>query len=132
MDLKRAKQALIDFQQKYESYLEAEQKFQEYQNLPFWKKWFVETVDSPRDHLYECITIHNSTRCAFLIELRMSFFGTTKRIELAVNENYHGYKLDIISKEKRYYLGRVDPNISISAEEILENIRKELAPICIE
>jgi len=132
MNIERAKKALIDFQIKHESYLNAVKQYEDYKNLPFWKKWFITEVREPKHYCYDVCTVHNSTRCSFLIELRMYYSGVHKEITLAVNENNHGYKLNIATKEKSYYLGKVNPNISISAENILENIRKELVSLYVE
>ena len=133
MNIEKAKQALIDFQKKHESYLDAARQYQEYNSLPFWKKWMTKKVESPRrDYLYEDSTIYYSTRCNFIIELRMYYSGSHNEITLAVNEGGHGYKLNIYTGEKSFYLGRVNPIISQNAEEILENIRKELTPLYIK
>lgn len=133
MNLERTKKALIDFQVKHENYLDASQKYQEYKDLPFWKKWFTKKVEAPRrDHLYEEFPIYRSIRGMMTIELRMYFSGVNKEITLAINEGGRGYKVDVNTGEKSYYLGRVNPVITESAEEILEDIRKELAPLYIE
>lgn len=128
MNLKYAKQALIDFQEEHESYLDASQKYKKYQNLPFWKKWVTKTIEPPhRDYLYRNYTVCRSPRGHLVIELRMYYSGENKEITLALNEGNHGYKVNIDTGEKSYYLGKVNPNISIYAEELLEHIRKELA-----
>lgn len=132
MNIEKAKKALIDFQKKHESYLDAAKQYQDYKHLPFWRKWFTTEVREPKHYCYDVCTVHNSTRCSFLIELRMYYSGTNKEITLAVNENNHGYKINIATKEKSYYLGKVDPNISMSAEGLLEDIRKELVSLYIE
>lgn len=131
MNLNYAKQALIDFQMKHENYLDASQKYQEYNNLPFWKKWITKSVEAPRrNYLYEDFPIYKSIRMC--IELRMYFSGTHKEITLAINEGGRGYKLNVDTKEKTYYLGRVNPVITEAAEKLLEDIRKELAPLYIK
>ena len=132
MNIEKAKKALVDFQKKHESYLDAAKQYQEYKSLPFWKKWFKTEVKEPKHYCYDVCTVHSSTRCAFIIELRMYYSGPNKEITLAVNENNHGYRLNIATREKSYYLGKINPNISISAEDFLENIRKELIPLYIE
>lgn len=133
MNLEKAKKALIDFQMKHESCLDAARQYQEYKNLPFWKKWVTKRVEAPgRDYLYEDFTIYRGLRGVMAIELRMYFFGTHKEITLAINEQNRGYKVDVNTGEKSYYLGRVNPVITESAEQILEDIRKELAPLYIE
>lgn len=133
MNLTNAKQALIDFQMKHENYLDASQKYQEYKNLPFWKKWITKSVEAPRrDYLYESFPIYRGIGDMMVIELRMYFSGVHKEITLAINENNHGYKVNIDTREKSYYLGKVNPNISVAAEELLESIRKELAPLYVE
>jgi hypothetical protein len=133
MNLENAKQALIDFQVKHENYLDASQKYQEYKDLPFWKKWVTRSVEAPRrDYLYEDLPIYRSIRGMMTIELRMYFSGVNKEITLAINEGGRGYKVDVNTGEKSYYLGRVNPVITESAKEILEGIRKELAPLIIE
>ena len=133
MNLTNAKQALISFQMKHENYLDASQKYQEYKNLPFWKKWITKRVEAPRrNYLYEDFPIYRSVRGMIAIELRMYFSGVHKEITLAINEGNHGYKVNLDTGEKSYYLGRVNPNISIAAEELLENIRRELAPLYVE
>lgn len=133
MNLENAKKALIDFQVKHENYLDASKKYQEYENLPFWKKWVTKSVEAPRrDYLYEDFPIYRSIRGMMTIELRMYFSGVNKEITLAINEGGRGYKVDVNTGEKSYYLGRVNPTITISAEEILESIREELAPLIIE
>lgn len=127
MGLTNAKQALISFQMKHESYLDAVRQYQEYRNLPFWKKWVTKSVEAPRrNYLYEVYPVYTSKRGVMYIELRMYYSGTTKEITLAINEGNHGYRINLATKEKIYYLGKVNPSISIAAEEILENIRKEL------
>ena len=133
MNLEKAKKALIDFQVKHESYLDTVRQYQEYKNLPFWKKWVTKKIEAPRrDYLYEDFPIYRSIRGMMAIELRMYFSGTHKEITLAINEGNRGYKVNVDTGEKSYYLGRVNPEISIAAEEILEDIRKELAPLYIE
>lgn len=133
MNLQKAKQALIDFQKKHESYLDAIRQYQDYKNLPFWKKWFTERVEAPRrNYLYENFPIYRSIRGMMAIELRMYFSGTEKEITLAINEGNRGYKVDVNTGEKSYYLGKVNPAITESAKEILEGIRKELASLYIE
>lgn len=133
MNLEKTKKALIDFQKKHESYLEAAKQYQEYKNLPFWKKLLTMKVEAPRkNYLYRDFAVYYSTRRRFLIELRMYYSGSHKEITLVVNENNCGYKLNIATGEKSYYLGRVNPTISKSAEEILENVRKELSPLYVE
>lgn len=133
MNLENAKKALIDFQVKHENYLDASKKYQEYENLPFWKKWVTKSVEAPRrDYLYEDFPIYRSIRGMMTIELRMYFSGVNKEITLAINEGGRGYKVDVNTGEKSYYLGRVNPTITISAEEILKSIREELAPLIIE
>jgi hypothetical protein len=129
MNIKNAKKALIKFQKKHESYLDAAKQYQEYKKLPFWKKWFVEEVKSPKDYCYDVCTICCTS--SVVIELRMYFSGKFKEITLAINEKGNGYKLNIDTKEKTYYLGSVNPNISLGAELILEDIRRELAPLYI-
>ena len=130
MNLTNAKKVLIDFQVKHENYLDASQKYQEYKDLPFWKKWITKSAEAPRrDYLYEDFPIYRSIRGMMTIELRMYFSGVNKEITLAINEGGRGYKVDVNTGEKSYYLGRVNPEIS---EEILEDIRKELAPLIIE
>ena len=126
MNLTNAKKALIKFQREHESYLDASQKYQEYKLLPFWKKWFTDVVEAPRrNYLYECYTIVSKTYLK--IELRMYFSGRNKEISLALNECNKGFKIDLNTGEKSYYLGRVNPSVSPEAEALLENIRKELA-----
>ena len=133
MNLERAKKALISFQMKHESYLDAAKQYQEYQNLPFWKKWVTKKIEAPRrDFLYEVFPIYLSKRGMMAIELRMYFSGAHKEITLAINEEGRGYMVNIDTKEKTYYLGRVDSTITEAAEEILEEIRKELASLYIE
>lgn len=133
MNLENAKQALIDFQVKHESYLDASKKYQEYKDLPFWKKWITKSVEAPRrDYLYEAYPVYRSIRGMMAIELRMRFSGAFKEITLAINEGNRGYILNVDTKEKSFFLGRVNPAITEAAEEILEDIRKELAPLIIE
>jgi hypothetical protein len=132
MNLTRAKQALIDFQRKHESYLDAAKKYQEYKNLPFWKKWMTKKIEVPKDYLYDNYTVYRGVRGVMCIELRMYFSGIHKEITLAINEQNRGYKVDVNTGKKSYYLGRVNPVITESAERILEDIRKELAPLYIE
>ena len=125
MNLQKAKQALIEFQKEHESYLDASQKYQEYENLPFWKKWFTESVEAPRrNYLYKCCTIISKTHLK--VELRMYFSGKNKEISLAINESNKGYMIDLNTGEKSHYLGRVNPSVSSEAEDLLETIRKEL------
>lgn len=133
MNLQKAKQALIDFQKKHESYLDAVRQYQDYCNLPFWKKWFAEKPQVPnRSYLYETAIVFSSTRCRFLIELRMYYSGTEREITLAVNEGNCGYRLNVETDKKSSYLGRVNPNISEYAENLLKEIRSELAPLIVE
>ena len=133
MNLENAKKVLIDFQVKHENYLDASQKYQEYKNLPFWKKWITKSVEAPRrSYLYEAYPVYTSRRGMMYIEMRMYFSGMHKEITLAINEGNRGYKVNVDTGEKSYYLGRVNPEISIAAEEILESIREELAPLIIE
>lgn len=133
MNLTNAKQALIDFQVKHENYLDASKKYQEYKDLPFWKKWITKSVEAPRrDYLYEAYPVYRSIRGMMAIELRMRFSGAFKEITLAINEGNRGYILNVDTKEKSFFLGRVNPAITEAAEEILEDIRKELAPLIIE
>lgn len=132
MNLVKAKQAFIDFQRKHEAYLDAAKQYQEYRSLPFWKKWMTKKVEAPKDYLYNSYTIYRSIRGVMAIELRMYFFGSRKEITLAINEQNRGFKINIATKEKSYYLGRVNPTITEGAEEILESIRKELAPLYVE
>ena len=117
MNLTRAKQALIDFQRKHESYLDAAKQYQEYKNLPFWKKWVAKKIEVPKDYLYEVFPIYISKRGMMTIELRMYFSGSCKEVTLAINEGGRGYKRNVDTKEKTYYLGRVNPVITESAEE---------------
>ena len=133
MNLENAKKALVDFQMKHESYLDAAQKYQEYKNLPFWKRMISRRVEAPRrSYLYEAYPVYTSRRKTMYIEMRMYFSGTYKEITLAINEGNRGYKVNVDTGEKSYYLGRVNPEISIAAEEILEDIRKELASLYVE
>lgn len=133
MNLTNAKQALIDFQVKHENYLDASKKYQEYKDLPFWKKWITKSVEAHRrDYLYEAYPVYRSIRGMMAIELRMRFSGAFKEITLAINEGNRGYILNVDTKEKSFFLGRVNPAITEAAEEILEDIRKELAPLIIE
>ena len=130
MNLERAKKALTDFQAKHESYLDAAKQYQEYIHLPFWKKWVTKKIEAPRrDYLYETFPIYVSKRGMMSIELRMYFSGAHKEITLAINEEGRGYMLNVDTKEKSYFLGKVNPVITEAAEEILEDIRKELAPL---
>lgn len=132
IDLRNAKIALIDFQEDHKSYLEKQKSYQEYRKLPFWKKWVTKTIEPPyRDHLYRNYIVCISSRRNLVIELRMYYFKKNKEITLAINENNHGFRVNLESGEKSYYLGRVNPNISIYAEELLENIRKELASLVV-
>ena len=124
-------EALVAFQKKHEDYLETAKQYQEYAALPFWKKWFCDRVEKPeKDYLYECVTLYYNW--PLRIELRMSFFNDKKEISLAVNESNCGYKLNVDTMEKSYYLGRVNPEISSSTESLLIAIRNKLAPYIIE
>lgn len=131
MDLRIVKEALIEFQKEHESYLEKRKSYQEYIRLPFWKKWTTKTVNPPhRDYLYRNCTVR-SLRGHLIVELRMWYSGENKEITLAINEDNHGFKVNVATGKKSYYLGKVNPNISIYAGELLENIRKELAPLIV-
>lgn len=133
MNLANAKKVLIDFQVKHENYLNAVKQYEDYKNLPFWKKWVTKSVEAPRrDYLYEAYPIYRSIRGMMAIELRMRFSGAFKEITLAINEGNRGYILNVDTKEKSYFLGRVNPVITEAAEEILESIREELAHLIIE
>lgn len=125
MSLNAAKSALVRFYKSHEQYLETARRYQDYLDLPFWKKWFVSKVEKPRkDYRYDVCTIRRDW--SLVIELRMYFSGTNKEITLAVNENNKGYKLNILTGEKSCYLGRVNPHISEETENLLIDIRYEL------
>lgn len=131
MVLNYAKQALIEFQKEHESYLEKRKSYQEWRNLPFWKKWFTKRIEAPhRDYLYKSLTVYS--RRNLTIELRMYYSREDKSITLAINENNCGYKINVATGRISHYLGRVNPNISPKAESLLESIRKELAPLYVE
>lgn len=128
--MKTAEKFLVDFMKKHEDYLDAAKRYQDYRALPFWKRWFTTVVKPVRDSCYDSYPVYRSYD--MLIELRMYFCQDRREITLAINENNCGYKVNVETGEKSYYLGRIDPKISNEAECLLQSIRNKLSRLIVE
>lgn len=130
----RIEKVMNSFAKDVKEIISSYDKYEEYQNYSFIKKLFVKKpTPSRRSYLSRRAVIFSDPTT--LIEIRFSAFPKSTHfsewktsIYLCINENGHGYMLDIVSGEKSYYLGRVNPTISVRGESFIEyykNLCKE-------
>lgn len=124
-----AQQLLIEAEKNRESYLQEEAGYQTFLSLPWYKKLFKE-MEKPHFHYYSSIPLLRNWHQ--VIEIRMYYNDSVREITLALNEDNHGYRLNVDTGEKSSYLGSVNETVSQEFEELAEQFRKVFAKLIVE
>lgn len=125
-----AQMQLKELQTEQEAWMEKSKAYKAYKSLPFWKKLFASKVERP--YFSRCcdVTVYQSRH--MVIVFRMYFHEDKRELSYVINEDNHGYKINVDTCEKSSLIGSKGMQISQYAETTLNSVMRIINPLIIE
>ena len=128
------KEKYVELNHEFNAYREFKRQLDAYNMLPWYKRVFTNKPTTVKSYKYYPIPLVR--KWDYSIELRMSFFGSSKEIVLAVAERIsngvRGFKMNVITHSREPMIGgKYTDKVSPKIEEVLLKICSNLDVIFI-